>query len=172
MGPPLTSQAGWRTVLHRQTDAYFLTAGGGHTSARLAGVDGLRLGALVVATVCLSAALLAGGGWLGGGIRAWWPLIVLFVAGSLVDAALAPSTALAAPALVALWFALRATDRIDRAMMWLLAAAFTAVSVASLAGAVHLRATTGASRARGLLECCSSRSASSALGVLPPARGP
>ena len=135
---PLASQTGWRTVIHRQTDAYFLTAGGGHTSARLAGMDDLRLGALVLATVCLSAALVAGGGWLGGGIRAWWPPIVLFVAGSLVDAALAPSPALAAAALVAIWFAFRATGRIDRAIMWPLAAAFTAVSVASLANAVHL----------------------------------
>jgi hypothetical protein len=26
---PADSQAGWRTVVHRQTDAYFLMAGGG-----------------------------------------------------------------------------------------------------------------------------------------------
>ena len=136
---PAAYQPGWRTVLHRQTDAYFLTAGGGESSARLVAADGLRLGALILATVCLCLALIAGGGaWVAGGRRAWWPPIVLFVAGSLVDAALAPSATLAGPALVAIWFALTAADRFDAAVMWLVAAAFTAISAASLAGALDL----------------------------------
>jgi hypothetical protein len=136
---PVAYQPGWRTVLHRQTDAYFLTAGGGESSERLAAADGLRLGALIVATLCLCLALIArGGAWVAGGRGPWWPPIVLFVAGSLVDAALDPSATLAGPTLVAIWFAVTAANRFDAAVMWLVAAGFTAISAASLAGAIDL----------------------------------
>jgi hypothetical protein len=136
---PGASQSGWRTVLHRQTDAYFLTAGGGENSERLAAVDGPRLGAVLLAAICLSVALIArGGGWVAGARRVWWPPIALFVAGSFIDAALVPSAALVGPALVAIWFALTASDRVDAAAIWLLAVGLIAISAASLAGAVDL----------------------------------
>jgi hypothetical protein len=136
---PVASQSGWRTVLHRQTDAYFLTAGGGENTERLAAADGLRLDAVLLAALCLCAALIAGGSsWVTGSRRAWWPPIVLFVAGSLVDAALAPSATLAGPTLVAVWFAITADDRLDAVAMWVLAIGFAAISAASLAGAIDL----------------------------------
>ena len=66
--------------------------------------------------------------------RAWWPPVALFLAGSLVDAVLAPSGTLVGPALVAAWFALTASHRLEAASMYLLTALFTALTVASLVG--------------------------------------
>jgi hypothetical protein len=59
----------------------------------------------------------------------------LFLAGSLVDAALAPSATLIGPTLVALWVARTAPHRGEAGTMYLLAAVFTAVTVVSVAGA-------------------------------------
>ena len=152
---PVGSQSGWRTILHRQTDTYFLTASGGGAHERLEALDGLRLAALIAATICLCVALAGGGGrWIGGERRSWWPPVALFVAGSLIDAALAPSVVLVGPTLVAIWLALTATDRVEATTTCLLAAAFTAVSIASVAGGVDLTGDDGGiarSAALGLL---------------------
>ena len=48
---PGTSQEGWRTILHRQTDAYFLTAGGGGTYATLGEREDVRAPLLVGAAL-------------------------------------------------------------------------------------------------------------------------
>jgi hypothetical protein len=59
---PSGGQRGWRTVLHRQRDAYFLDAGGGHLEVNtLSGLDDgqAALAALVIAWLCV--ALAAGG---------------------------------------------------------------------------------------------------------------
>ena len=158
---PTESQAGWRTILHRQTDAYFLTASGGGAHGRLAAFDRLRLAALILATIWLCLVVGAGRGRsIAGERRSWWPPVGLFLAGSLVDAALAPAVLLVGPILVAIWLAVTAADRVEAATMCLLTAVFTAVSIGSLADAV---ARTGAD---------GSVARSAALGVLLVCVGP
>ena len=54
---PSESQSGWRTILHRQTDAYFLMAsGGGGSQLRLGSLDYMLAAVLVGATLwfCLT----------------------------------------------------------------------------------------------------------------------
>ncbi len=109
---PTASQAGWRTALHRQTDAYFLMAQWGWP------VNVLRLW-MPRARVPWSAQPSASvrrwafgwRSWIGGEHGSWWPPLALFVVGALVDA-LAPSVVLIAPVLVAIWLAVMAPDRV------------------------------------------------------------
>jgi hypothetical protein len=131
---PTESQDGWRTILHRQTDAYFLTAGGG-TSEALGALDDARAALLVAAAVwfCLMLASRPTDR-VAARQRSWWAPVALFLAGSLVDAALAPSATLIGPTLVALWLARTASHRGEAGIMYVLAAVFTAVTVVSVAG--------------------------------------
>jgi hypothetical protein len=133
---PSESQAGWRTILHRQTDAYFLTAGGGTYPAEGAGtLDDMRVILMIIAALWLCVTLAGRHPPPVAGRRLWyWPPVVLFLVGSAVDAVLAPSVTLIGPALVAMWCALSAGRRSEAAIMYLLAAAFTAVSVGSVVG--------------------------------------
>ena len=130
---PTESQAGWRTILHRQTDAYFLMAGGGGSDTRLGGLDdahaALLFGAAIWFCVAYSRARRAGGGR-----RSWWVPVALFLAGSAVDAALAPSATLIGPTAVAIWYALTASHRGEAASLYLIAALFTGVTVMALIG--------------------------------------
>jgi hypothetical protein len=131
---PSESQSGWRTILSRQTDAYFLMAGGG-SHRRLGALDDVLAALLVGATICFCLMLgLGTARGVSGRRRAWWPPVALFLAGSLVDAALAPSGTLVGPTLVAAWFAVTAARRIEAAGMYLITALFTGLTVASLVG--------------------------------------
>lgn len=131
---PTESQSGWRTILHRQTDAYFLMAGGGSREDHVGMLDDARVALLIICAVWFSVALASGRRPVVGGRRLWyWPPVVLFLAGSVVDAALAPSHTLIGPTLVAMWFALTASRRDEAASLCLLAAAFTGVTVTSVA---------------------------------------
>jgi hypothetical protein len=176
---PTESQSGWRTIVHRQTDAYFLTAGGGSLPVeRLGTLDNVRVVLVVIAALWFCVALAGGRPPLFAGRRLWyWPPIVLFLVGSAVDVALAPSPTLTGPTLVAIWAARRAAHRHDAATMYLIAAAFAGLTVASLVGAggVELAQEGGTARsvALGLLLV-----AAGLLGALrgstagqPPARG-
>lgn len=131
---PGESQDGWRTILHRQTDAYFLTAGGG-TYQALGTLDD-ALAALIVGTALWFCLLLAGtaGRRAGGRRRSWWGPVALFLAGSLLDAALTPSGTLFGPTLLAGWFALTASHRAEAVSMSVITVVFTAVTLVSLAG--------------------------------------
>ena len=133
---PTESQSGWRTVVHRQTDAYFLMAGGGQRPEDRPGtLDNVRVALVVIAALFFCLALGTGRPPLIAGRRLWyWPPVVLFIAGSAVDAALAPSPTLTGPTLAAMWCALTAAHRDEAATMYLIAAAFTGVSIVSLAG--------------------------------------
>jgi len=133
---PTESQAGWRTVLHRQTDAYFLAAGGGTYPAEGVGaLDDVRVVLMVIAALWLCVTLAGRRPPPVAGRRLWyWPPVVLSLAGSAADAALAPSVTLIGPALVATWCARSAGRRHEAAIMYLLAAAFTALTVASVLG--------------------------------------
>jgi Concanavalin A-like lectin/glucanases superfamily len=131
---PSEPQSGWRTILSRQTDAYFLMAGGG-SHRRLGALDDVLAALLVGATICFC--LMLGFGTargVSGRRRAWWQPVALFLAGSLVDAALTPSGTLVGPTLVAAWFAVTASHRIEAASMYLITALFAGLTVASLVG--------------------------------------
>jgi hypothetical protein len=132
---PTESQSGWRTVLARQTDAYFLMAGGGRRrEGRLQTIDGVRVPLLIIAAIWGCLALAGARAPSVRGRRLWyWPPVALFVAGSAADAALTPSDTLIGPTLVALWFALVASRRGEAAVMWVLVAAFAGVTVVSVA---------------------------------------
>ena len=102
-------------------------------------VDNARLVLLIIAAVWFCVAL-ASGSATGVGQRgeSYWPPVALFLAGSIVDAALAPSHTLIGPALVATWYALTASRRDVTASMCVLAVAFAGVTVLSLAGGPEL----------------------------------
>ena len=123
---PSEPQSGWRTILHRQTDAYFLTAGGGRQGEdRAAILDDARVALLIIVAAWFLVARAGGRAGSVGARRAWyWPPVALFLAGSVVDVALAPSSTLVGPILVATWCALIASHRDEAATMYFLAAVF------------------------------------------------
>jgi hypothetical protein len=120
---PAEEQSGWRTVLYRQRDAYFLSAGGGDQLAYLLEpVDDARLALLLVAAVWFVVALRLSS----------WPLAGLFLAGSVIDAAFSPTSTLIGPALVATWCARRATHPAAAASMYVIVAACACLTVMSV----------------------------------------
>jgi concanavalin A-like lectin/glucanase superfamily protein len=138
---PTQQQSGWRTIIARQTDAYFLAAGGGREDAsRLSALDRVRFALILCLVVWTAYALVRGRApWATGRSPWYWP-VALFVAGSVLDAAFAPSDTLIGPALVATWFAATAVRREETVTMYVLAAAFAALTIVSIAqpGAVPL----------------------------------
>ena len=133
---PSESQSGWRTILHRQTDAYFLMAGGGRGDEnRLGMLDDARLALVVLAAIWFCVGLALGPPrWVGGRRHFWWLPVALFLAGSVVDVAFWPAGTLVGPTLVAIWCARIAAHRGEAAIFYLVAAAFTAVTAVALAG--------------------------------------
>jgi hypothetical protein len=130
---PAADQRGWRTVLHREQDNYFLVAGTGLEGATGWG-DHLAAAVVLAASAGLAAGTLATRGrWLGARRRAWRAGLGLFLAGCLVDAAVAPRGTLVGPALLAVWFAATARDRLQAVAGWLVAAALAAGTVAAVA---------------------------------------
>jgi hypothetical protein len=131
---PSAQQDGWRAIVQREADAYFLSAG----SSRLndsGPVDAMRTIAIVV-----TGGLLA---FLIGAARAprtalrrrtWWLPLVLFTLGSLADAAISPTVTLIGPLLVALWLATTAKGPIGRAFLGAAVGGFAGLTLASLAG--------------------------------------
>jgi hypothetical protein len=150
---PSESQAGWRTIVDRQIDAYFLMAGGGG-GHRLGAFDNVRAALLVVAAVWLGLVLASGRArWIGGRKRSWWPPVMLFLAGSVLDAALAPAGTLFGPALAALWYGLTSSHRGEAATTYLIVLVLTGVTAVSLAGQEGLELTRedgGIARSAGL----------------------
>jgi hypothetical protein len=130
---PRESQDGWRTILHRQTDAYFLDAGGG-TYETLGTLDDGRA-ALLVGVAIWFCLMLAGTPTRRVGGRSWWPPVALFLAGSGIDAALAPAGTLFGPTLVAAWYALTASHRGEAVALYATTALFTAATLVSIGGA-------------------------------------
>jgi hypothetical protein len=130
---PSSSQAGWRTIVQREVDAYFL-----HASSDLAPSagrdDGLVPGLVVAAGIGLCAVtVITRGRWLGRRRRRWPLGVLLIVAGCLADAWIAPTGSLVGPALAAVWFAATATRRAEAITGWIVATGFALVTIASVA---------------------------------------
>ncbi len=130
---PAASQSGWRTIVYRERDIFFLDAGSDLEGA--AGrVDDLLAGSVVAAAAWFSVVMVTGRGrWLGRRRQAWWVAAGLLLVGCVIDAVFAPSATLVGPALLAGWFAATARDRVEAVTGWLVATGLAVVTVASLA---------------------------------------
>jgi hypothetical protein len=131
---PTAAQSGWRTIVHREADTYFLTAGS-NLEGLVGPVDDLLAGAVVAAAAWFSVAMVRSrGSWIGPRRRTWRVAAAMFLVGCVVDAAFAPSATLFGPTLLAVWFAASASDHVEAASGSLLAIALTATTAVSLAG--------------------------------------
>ena len=129
---PVRPESGWRTIVHRQTDAYFLMAGGAPTIVGAS--DHARLGLVIAAALCFCLALLLGRArWLDVS-ASWWPPIALFLAGSAFDVWLETPGTVIGPCLVAIWYAFAARGRVAAMTMFELAALLGGVTIVALAG--------------------------------------
>jgi hypothetical protein len=130
---PSAPQTGWRTIVQRQTDAYFLTASTDRID-RSGLVDDLRAALVAIAGVwfCVVIAT-ARGPSTAARRRSWWAPVALFVLGVIVDAAFAPTGTLFGPTLVALWLAATSASRMERTAFLLAAFACVGLSIASIA---------------------------------------
>jgi hypothetical protein len=127
-----------------------------------AGATGLMfddvLIAAVLATACWFGVELAWrrAAWLGSRRRAWLSATALFLIGVLLDLAVSPSGTAFCLVLLAVWFALTATDRLEAAAGWLLSIVLAIMSLASLdavaegRGGILTRAGGGVARALAL----------------------
>ena len=130
---PTVSQSGWRTIVQRERDAFFLHAGS-DLEGLVGRVDDLLAGSVVAAAAWFSVVLLISRGhWIGRRRRTWPVAAAMLLVGCAVDAAFEPSATLFGPALLALWFAASATERAEATTGWLIAIGLTAATVVSLA---------------------------------------
>jgi len=148
---PASPQEGWRTVLHRQTDAYFLMAGGAQGTPPAS--EDVRAGVLLAVAVCLCLALLAGrAGWLEAS-GAWWPPVALVIAGSAIDVSLTDSGTVIGPLLAASWYAFATRRRpvaVGMRAASVLLAALTVAAVADPSSYELARDGGGVARSAGL----------------------
>ena len=130
---PAASQGGWRTIIYRERDIFFLDAGS-DIQGLVGRVDDLLAASVVAAAGCFAVVMAASRGrWLGRRRRAWPAAAVMILVGCVVDAVVAPSVTLFAPTLLAVWFALSADDGAEAAVGWLVTCVLTLVTAASLA---------------------------------------
>jgi hypothetical protein len=138
---PTASQTGWRTIVHRERDTFFLAAGS-DLEGLVGRVDDLLAGSVVAAAAWFSVVTVSSRGrWVGRRRRAWPVAAGMLLVGCIVDAGLVPSATLFGPTLLAMWFAASARDRAEAAIGWLLTIGLTAATVASLAdlGGIAIR---------------------------------
>jgi hypothetical protein len=135
---PRVRQSGWRAIVQRQTDAYFLSASTSRHDVQGLN-DTIRIALVVAAGTWFCLVIATGRGpRTAARRRSWWLPVVLFLLGSFADAALAPSATLIGPTLVALWLAASATRSRECATFLVSAAVFavlTAASLSDIAGA-------------------------------------
>jgi hypothetical protein len=131
---PDALQEGWRTIVYRQTDAYFLDA-----SSELWGRE-WRFDDAVAALVVVAAAWLAFELMLGGTRlmadrrRSGLGLIAALVGGCALDVAFAPSGTVFLPLFLAVWFATTARRRVEAIVGWVVATGLGVLTVVVLAG--------------------------------------
>ncbi|MGH2473796.1 MAG: LamG-like jellyroll fold domain-containing protein, partial [Candidatus Limnocylindrales bacterium] len=129
---PAASQGGWRTIIYRERDIFFLDAGS-DIQGLVGRVDDLLAASVVAAAGCFALVIAASRGrWLGRRRAAWPAAAVMILLGCVVDAVVAPSVTLFGPALLAVWFAVSADDGAEAAVGWLVACALSLVTAASL----------------------------------------
>jgi Concanavalin A-like lectin/glucanases superfamily len=129
---PAASQGGWRTIIYRERDIFFLDAGS-DIQGLVGRVDDLLAASVVAAAACFAVVMAAGRGcWLGRRRGAWPAAAVMVLVGCVVDAVVAPSATLFGPTLLALWFALSADDGAEARVGWLVTCVLTLVTAASL----------------------------------------
>jgi Concanavalin A-like lectin/glucanases superfamily len=129
---PAASQGGWRTIIYRERDIFFLDAGS-DIQGLVGRVDDLLAASVVAAAACFAVVMAATRGrWLGRRRAAWPAAAVMILIGCVVDAAVAPSVTLFGPALLAVWFAVSADDGAEATVGWLVTSALTLVTAASL----------------------------------------
>ena len=127
---PATSQAGWRTVVARQTDIYFLTAGSDPAGFGPRLSDRLAAGLVLAAVGWFALELVAGGGWwISDQSQRAATAAALLVIGSLLDAVSASRATVWAPLLLAAWFGTIARMRRDSAVGLVLTTMFTFVTL-------------------------------------------
>jgi hypothetical protein len=131
---PGEAQSGWRTVLARQTDAYTLMAGGGREDAgHLGSLDRLRFVLVILLFVLTAVVFARRPASFATGRRHWLGALALFVAGSVLDVALAPSNTLIGPMLVAIWWGAASPRRDVTLCMYVLGAAFAVATIGFIA---------------------------------------
>jgi hypothetical protein len=153
---PASGQSGWRTVVQRETDAYFLDASSAGPD-HLGRFDDPLAAGIVVAALWFGLSLASsGGGWLGRRRRQSWAIAVAVAAiGLTVDMLLAPAASALALAAVALWLAASATGALEVLMFTLVAvvsaaATWTSLDNVELSG-IRLGADDGGAARAGLL---------------------
>ena len=135
---PLAAQSGWRAIVQRQTDAYFLSASSGHQN-RGGLVDDLRAALVVLVATVLGIVIATGlAPAAPARRRTWWMPVAVFVLGSLADAVLAPTGTLLGPALVAIWLAATATTVVEKSAFASAAVVCIGLTLASRTGIVDL----------------------------------
>lgn len=129
---PAASQSGWRTIIYRERDIFFLDAGS-NLQGLVGRGDDLLAGSVVAAAVVFSVVMAATRGrWLGRRRGAWPAAAGMILVGCVVDAVFAPSVTLFGPTLLAVWFAVSAEDGGEAVVGWLVTCALTLVTAASL----------------------------------------
>jgi hypothetical protein len=129
---PTASQNGWRTIVQRERDTFFLDSGS-NLQGLVGRVDDLLAATVVAAAAVFSVVMAASRGrWLGRRRRAWPAAAAMILVGCVVDAVFAPSITLFGPTLLAVWFAVSADDRGEAAVGWLVTCMLTLVTAALL----------------------------------------
>jgi hypothetical protein len=136
---PDAPQSGWRTIIQRQTAAYFLIASSDRTN-RDGTVDDVRVALIVAAAAWFLLTVASRRAPATPARRRWWVPVALFLLGSLADVALAPDGTLIGPALVALWLAATASGRAERTLLLLAAAACAGLTLTGSTGPAGIRA--------------------------------
>jgi hypothetical protein len=133
---PTAPREGWRTIIYRETDVYFLD--GGSDVGTIVWPGGETLAYLVAVAVlgCAMAAVVAGGRRSAAAGPAWatgWVAgVAMLAAGLVIDTMLAPSPTTFGPLMLAVWWAATASRRSAAAIGWLVALALVGVTVAAL----------------------------------------
>jgi hypothetical protein len=130
---PDARQSGWRTIIQRQTAAYFLIASSDRIN-RAGAIDDLRIAMVGIVLAWFALALASTPAR-----RRWWMPVAVFALGSLADVVIAPDGSLIGPMLVATWLAATARVRGERLVLALAGAVCAGLTVASLTNVAGLR---------------------------------